>query len=376
MNQPICVSTPSRLCLFGEHQDYLGLEVIATAIDLRFFARFTPRQDQLIKIAIRDSKLDRLDSVNDGAQYEYLEIDLDQPIVYAKKRDYLRSSVRVLQKHGYELRGIDVRLDSEIPIGKGMCSSSTMIVVLIKALLTSIDSEDQDDVRKIAELAFQAEVAEFNEPGGRMDHYTSAIGGLVHLDFSDSFRISSLDIDLTGSFVLFDSLEQKDTTRVLAESKIPTQEALEQLASHGISSVRDFFRPDGTVLDNLSVLDNLDGIHRRKLMANIENHRLLHEGLAVLKADQVDNVKLGSLLYQHHIQLRDGLDISTPTIEKILDMAMANGAWGGKINGSGGGGCCYVYTDPAKAEKIIAESVKMGYPARLLRSDRGVGLCS
>lgn len=30
----IKISTPSRLCLFGEHQDYLGLDVIALAIDL------------------------------------------------------------------------------------------------------------------------------------------------------------------------------------------------------------------------------------------------------------------------------------------------------------------------------------------------------
>ena len=35
----IKISTPSRLCLFGEHQDYLGLDVIALAIDLRFSAQ-------------------------------------------------------------------------------------------------------------------------------------------------------------------------------------------------------------------------------------------------------------------------------------------------------------------------------------------------
>ena len=34
--EPILVSTPSRLCLFGEHQDYLGLEVVALAINLGF----------------------------------------------------------------------------------------------------------------------------------------------------------------------------------------------------------------------------------------------------------------------------------------------------------------------------------------------------
>lgn len=375
MPSQIRVSTPSRLCLFGEHQDYLGLEVIAVAIDLRFSATVSDRADRLITIAIRDSKLDRLDSVNDGGQYEYLTIDLDQPIQYASKRDYLRSSVNVLQKHGYALRGMDLKLDSNIPIGKGMCSSSTMIVVLIKALLSCIGHPDQDDPLKIAELAFQAEVTEFNEPGGRMDHYTSAVGGMVHLDFSGSFQIESLGNSLTGSFVLFDSLEQKDTTRVLAASKIPTQEALKQLSHQGITSIRDFFEPDGTLAGRLDILDSLDPLHRRKLLANIENYRILRRGLALLRGGQADPGALGKLISAHHAQLRDGLGISTPTIEKLLDMAMANGAWGGKVNGSGGGGCCFAYTDPALADRMIAASKQMGFPARLIRPDVGVRRC-
>jgi galactokinase len=375
MPSPIRVSTPSRLCLFGEHQDYLGLEVIAVAINLRFYAAVQDRQDRQISIAIRDSKLDRLDSVNDGGQYEHLTIDLDQPIQYTSKRDYLRSSVHVLQKHGYALRGMDLRLDSDIPIGKGMCSSSTMIVVLIKALLTCIGHPDQDDPLKIAELAFQAEVTEFDEPGGRMDHYTSAVGGMVHLDFSGSFQIESLGADLTGSFVLFDSLEQKDTTRVLAASKLPTQEALKQLSHLGISSIRDFFGPDGMPTGRLDLLDSLDALHRRKLLANIENFRILRQGLALLKSGRVDPCELGALISAHHVQLRDGLGISTPTIERLLELALENGAWGGKVNGSGGGGCCFAYTDPALAGQIIATSERMGYPARLLRPDGGVRRC-
>lgn len=372
MPETIHASTPSRLCLFGEHQDYLGLEVIATAINLRFYATLSERRDHLIQIAIRDSSLDRLDSVNDHSQYEQLTIDLDQPIRYESQRDYLRSSVRVLQKHGCRLHGMDIRLDSEIPIGKGMCSSSTMIVVLIQAMLAAIGHPDRDDPLRIAELAFQAEVAEFQEPGGRMDHYTSAVGGMVHLDFSGSLRIDSLKTRLPGQFILFDSLEQKDTTRVLAASKLPTQAALRQLSGLGVTSIRDFVRPDGTLTENMDKLDSLDALHRRKLLANIENYRLLRQGLDLLKTDPVDSIALGRLISAHHAQLRDGLGISTPAIEQILDMAMASGAFGGKVNGSGGGGCCFVYTDPQKAGQIIERSEQMGYPARLLSPDSGV----
>ncbi|MDD4743350.1 MAG: galactokinase family protein [Eubacteriales bacterium] len=373
MNVPDVFSTPSRLCLFGEHQDYLGLEVVAVAIDLRFSARVVKQPVPVIHIAIRDSKLDRLDSVNDANQYEFLAIDLNEPIRYTSKRDYLRSSVRVLQKHGYPLTGLDIRMDSQIPIGKGMCSSSTMIVVLIKAILSSIGSPDSEDPRKIAELAFQAEVTEFDEPGGRMDHYTSALGGMVHLDFGGDFKITPLSSRLDGCLILFDSLEQKNTTQVLAAAKVPTQEALALLTSDGIRSVRDFFRPDGTRDEvRLALLAKLDPARRRALDANIDNYALLKRGLAMLQEETIDNRRLGELLSAHHARLRDGLGISTPTLEKILDTALAHGAWGGKVNGSGGGGCCFVYADPADAPAIMAAVEQLGYPSRLLRQDSGV----
>ena len=54
------VSTPSRICLFGEHQDYLGLEVIASAINLRFSARAEKRADSWLNIRIRDKSIGEL----------------------------------------------------------------------------------------------------------------------------------------------------------------------------------------------------------------------------------------------------------------------------------------------------------------------------
>ena len=59
MREVLC-STPSRICLFGEHLDYLGLEIIASAIDLRFSARVKPRNDRFVYLKIRDSKLGQL----------------------------------------------------------------------------------------------------------------------------------------------------------------------------------------------------------------------------------------------------------------------------------------------------------------------------
>ena len=180
----VYVSTPSRICLFGEHQDYLGLEVIASAINLHFSAKAVPRADQLLNIRIRDKSISELGAKNTENKYEEYSINMAGDLAYENKRDYFKSIVNVLKKAGFPLVGADVTLDSEIPIGKGMCSSTTMVLVLTTALAALADRKRAEDAMEMALLAWKPEVEEFNEPGGMMDHYASALGSCVHLDFS------------------------------------------------------------------------------------------------------------------------------------------------------------------------------------------------
>lgn len=373
----IKVSNPSRLCLFGEHQDYLGLEVVAVAINLRFSAEITPREDSLIKIRIRDEKLDSLNVENTEGLYEEFITDISKPIKYDSDEDFMRSTINVLMKKGYKLQGFDIKMDSEIPIGKGMCSSSTMVVAIVKALLEGIGHPDAKDPYVIAQLAWDAEVGEFGHPGGMMDQYASALGGLINLDFSEGTKARPIERKLDGVFILFDSLERKDTIRVLAASKIPTLEGLEQLKPYGIRGIEHLAFGGA----DLSVLSNLDEFRRKKVITNIDNYKILKKGIELLeKGDECDLVcegttfdeALGDLISRHHYNLREGLGISTETVEKILDCALVNGAYGGKINGSGGGGCCYVYAPADKADFIIEQVAKLGYPGKVLRQDTGV----
>jgi len=370
MKRKVFVSTPSRICLFGEHQDYLGLEVIASAIDLRFSAIISERTDQLIYIKIRDMSLDYLGANNSMGKYEEKIIDISQPIVYENSRDYFKSAIQVLRKEGYPLNhGYDIIMDSQIPIGKGMSSSTTMIMVFIKALMEMMGVEDKDDPEKIALLGFKAEVEEFGEPGGMMDHYTSALGGLVHLSFHDNkAHVKKIDKKIPGSFILFDSLSGKDTIRVLSRAKTPVIEALKKLEQKGIKSIKDFIIDE----QNIKHLDMLDENERIKVKASINNYRILKEGESMLKGDSFNPEDFGELLKAHHANLRDGLDISTPVIEKILETAYKNGALGGKINGSGGGGCVYVYAYDENCDKIINAVAELGYPGRVIKQDVGI----
>ncbi|GKX31510.1 hypothetical protein SH1V18_39900 [Vallitalea longa] len=354
----ISVSTPSRICLFGEHQDYLNLEVISSAINLRFKAEGSRRDDRIIHVRLSGENINREEI-----------IDLDERIVYENNRDYIKSAINVLMRNGYKLEtGFDIFMDSDIPIGKGMCSSTTMVVVFIKVLLELIDHEDKDNPEKIALLGFEAEVTEFNEPGGLMDHYSSAYGGLLHLIFNkEKTVVEPLKTEIPGCFILFDSLEDKQTTKVLASAKYPVLEALEELKEYGINSIRDFIDNE----DNLICLEKLSQDKLVKVKANIDNYKILKEAEKMFNTE-VDSVKLGELLRRHHRNLRDGLEISTPKIEEILMTAYENGALGGKINGSGGGGCCYVYAYEKDSKKILDKVCAKGYWGVILKQDSGV----
>lgn len=362
------VRTPSRICLFGEHQDYLGLEVIASAIDLTFQAKAAPNNSRRIVIRIRDSRIASLGEENSEQLYETVTVPLDEPIVYTSRRDYFKSAVAVLRKAGIEPVGCDIQMDSTIPIGKGMCSSTTMILAYLTALVSLAAPERAGQVDEMARLAWKAEVEEFQEPGGMMDHYASAYGGLCHMDFASGIEAHPLQTRLNGVFILIDSLQQKDTIRVLSNGKVPVLDALRQLEPYGIRSIRDFVQEPSS----RKYLDKLDAFHRTKVEANIANYQIQREALQELSAPNPDDERIGYLLNEHQRHLRDGVGASTPLIDQLLELARQKGAYGGKFNGSGGGGCLFVYASARKAADILAAVHQAGYPAVQLHQAQGL----
>ncbi len=157
----LSVSSPGRICLFGEHQDYFGLAIIAAAVDLRMTIAGRPREDDRIIIDMPDM-----------GEREELTAAAEMP--YDKPRDYLKSAVNIHRRAGLRLHGWDCRITSTIPINAGTSSSSAMVVAWNKFLLEAAGDPRAADARALAELGFETEVAEFREPGGKMDHYASA----------------------------------------------------------------------------------------------------------------------------------------------------------------------------------------------------------
>ena len=353
MREEINVSAPGRVCLFGEHQDYFGLPIIAAAIDLRISISGKKRKDNILNIDLPDIG-------------EAEEFTLEKEVEYTKERDYLKSTVNVLKRKGIRFpSGWDCLIRGTIPINSGTASSSALVVAWIKFLLETAEDERANAADEIAEMAFLAEVAEFGEPGGKMDHFSSSLGGVVTIDFNEELKVKQLQNSLK-EFVLADSLQKKDTTGMLGYIKSHVLE--------GVASVQN--KIDGFSLKSPLTQRENDEIEKlspdvkRLLKGTLLTRDLTVEGKALFQSEAFDHHRFGELLSRQHEVLRDYIRISTPKIEQMIDASIEAGALGAKTNGSGGGGCMFAYA-PGRANNVAEALEKTGARAYIVRVDTG-----
>ncbi|MBI3948196.1 MAG: GHMP kinase [Armatimonadetes bacterium] len=355
--ETIRVSAPGRICLFGEHQDFLGLPVVAAAINRRFTITGTPRDAPCFRLRMPD--LEREVTIPLPAEGE---------LPYEEERDYLRAAINVLAREGHRpRRGYDCTFRSTIPINAGTASSSAMTVAWLRFLLAAAGAMECDGLA-LARLANRAEVLEFGEPGGIMDHISAALGGTLFIRCQEPVRSERLP-GIPDGFVLADSLTRKETTAVLAESK------RDVLA--GVAALRE--RSPGFDLQTTPLAEAEEHLRvlperqRRKVRANLIDRDLLREGRAMIESGRVDPDRLGALLTEHQRQLSEGLGVSTPKLDRMVAAAIAAGAKGGKLNGSGGGGCMFAYA-PGRQREVAAALEAEGGRAFIIRVDEGVRL--
>jgi len=350
----LTVSTPGRICLFGEHQDYLGLPVIAAAISRRVSITGDQRNDNKVIIHLPD--------INGQEEFELT----GEALPYTKKRDYFRSGHNVLLKHGYTFsKGVECTVHGNIPINSGTSSSSALLASWIHFLMRQSDQPRQLSRQQIGELTYEAEVLEFGEPGGMMDQYSTAVGNIIYLESTPEIFIEELRPKL-GAFVLGDSEEPKDTLNILGRLRggvnsivKKIQEANPDFSLHTTDTVEiETYRT--MLTDEENVL----------LVGTIANRDILREARQVLEAADLDHNHLGDLLNRHQDNLRDAQKISTPKIDGMIAAALGAGALGAKINGSGGGGCMFAYA-PGRAATVAEAIERAGGRAYIINVDRG-----
>jgi len=353
------ISTPGRICFFGEHQDYLGLPVIAAAISRRIGIDGNYRNDDKIILHLPDL----------GLQVQF---SLHETFPYVIQRDYFRSTINILKRKGLTFsKGFECVIRGNIPINSGTSSSSALIVSWAHFLDKMSDNPFNFSQKELGEIANAAEVLEFGEPGGMMDHYSTAIGNVIYLESTPEIKVEALTPKL-GTFVLGDSLEPKDTLGILARCRYGMEDVIRKVKAYD-PEFSIFTTPFEKTADYLHKLSEDE---MSLLRANVEDRDILLEGKALLTAGSYDSVneefddQFGNLLYKHYKNLRDHKRTSTLKIERMMNAALNAGALGGKINGSGGGGCMFAYA-PTKAEEVAEAIEKEGGKSYIITVDSG-----
>jgi galactokinase len=355
----IRVSVPGRICLFGEHQDYLKLPVITAAINLRLALSGTPQKKRQIQIDLPDINTKEIIPLPPGGK----------EIPYRQERDYFRSMLNILLRNGLKLdNGYRCEVHGDIPINSGTSSSSALIMAWARFLI-----ENSPELKKrfpepvdVARLGHLGEVVEFSEPGGMMDHYASAIGGVLFIDFTDGVRYEMLE-NRPGSFVLGDSREAKDTKEILTRVKFAVLEAVKK-----IQQVKPAFNLNNYTAADVERFNHLITTAQKEVLQGaFLNRDITREAKKYFQSQEFDHHEFGRLLSFHQEILNRQLQISTPKIEKMLAAAMQAGALGGKINGSGGGGCMFAYA-PENPQKVAAAIEAAGGKAYVIEVDSGL----
>ena len=188
------------------------------------------------------------------------------------------------------------------------------------------------------------------------------MGGTIYLESEPEISIRELYPKL-GAFVLGDSGEPKDTMGILQRCRDNRLTIIQKLKIQNpdfdLHSCDSDFNAEGLKDDEKVLLEG-----------TIRNRDLLRQALQELEKNEPDHELIGKLLSEHHPVLRDVLKVSTSKIETMLDAALNAGALGGKINGSGGGGCMFAIA-PDNPQAVAEAIEKVGGEATIIRQVEG-----
>jgi D-glycero-alpha-D-manno-heptose-7-phosphate kinase len=218
-----------------------------------------------------------------------------------------------------ELVGTDDRVEiasmADIPAGTGLGSSGSFTTALLRALHTR--QRNVISPHALAEQACHIEIDLLREPVGKQDQFIAAFGGLTCFEFNqdDSVSVNAASI----SHAVLDNLE--DGLCLFFTGFMRSASAI----------LKD--QDDKSKAKDESMIDNL---HFIKDLGR-QSHAALMQG---------DLPRFAELMDEHWQQKkkRSG-DMSNRQIDRWYEIAMRNGALGGKLIGAGGGGFLMFYTE-------------------------------
>lgn len=318
------VSAQGRVNLIGEHTDYNDGFVLPMSLPLGTRVAVALRSDDLVRVVSRERN-------SEPVKYRYGEELSGQGWI-----DYVQGVTWALKAAGFHLdRGLDVALESDVPLGSGLASSAALLVAVMRAVREALGLA-LDDVT-LARLAQRAEVEFVGARVGIMDQLCASLGHERHALFVDTRSLAfervpfpdGLELAVIGSGVAHSNAAGEYNTR-----RSECERACQLL---GVASLRDVGVED---LDRINALPAPLAGRARHVVT--ENQRVL-DTVAALKAGRLDD--LGPLLAGSHASMRDDYAVSVAEIDLLVQLAVARPeVVGARLTGGGFGGSIIALT--------------------------------
>lgn len=292
----IIARSPLRITLGGggtdlpsyyqEHEGFL----ISAAIDK--YVYITLHQTFEEEILLKYSKFEKVHEIE----------EIQHPII--------REALKLLN---WKNKSIEICSMADIPAGTGLGSSSTFTTALLRALHCM--QGNIVSTRTLAEEACEIEMNRLKQPIGKQDQYIASYGGITCMNFHkdgyvwvDPLRISNETLyNLEDNLILYFTGFSRSAGSILKEQDDKSK------------------NKDSDMIKNLDFVKDLG-----------------YQSKAAFERGDLETFADIMNVHWEHKKKRSG-GMSNPKIDEWYDLAMKNGALGGKMIGAGGGGFLMFY---------------------------------
>jgi len=346
---PTIYRAPGRVNLIGEHTDYNDGFVMPAALNLYTYVAVSPRADRKLRVYS--------ENLGEMCDLELNSIPLGRVGHWS---DYVRGVAGVFESSGYRLRGADLAIISDVPLGAGLSSSAALEVSTAFALLSN--SQISVDLTTVAKMCQKAEHLYAEMRCGIMDQFISCHGRAGHALMLDC---RSLDFELLpipphirlmvcNTMVRHEHASSGYNTR-RHECEVGFRTLSEALP--GICALRDVTLDD---LENHSHHLS-DVIYKRVRHVVTENDRVKKAATAL---EMGDIAEFGRLMADSHRSLRNDFEVSTLELDLMVELSNGQeGVYGARMTGGGFGGCTINLVEAAHAQEV-QQRLEQRYGAR------------
>jgi galactokinase len=314
-------AAPGRVNLIGEHTDYNDGLVLPFAIDRHALVAAAPTANRTMRCW--------------SQQY---------PDEGGSWRRYPAAVAAALGEAGLLPAGfgVDLLVDSDVPVGAGLASSAALEVALALALLDLAGRREWVADEDVARLCQRAENAHIGAPTGLLDPMASLFGrrGQAYLLDCRDLRGQHVRVDLDGLglLVLDTGVQHAVADGAYAERRAACDRAAELL---GVRSLRD------ARIEDLPRLPDPERRRARHVLTENDRVRAVAE---LLRAGRT--AEIGGLLDASHQSLQTDFEVSCEELDVATAAARAGGAAGARMTGAGFGGSAIALVPAERVEAV------------------------